>query len=72
MILQQWDKVTILNYQNWVTKNSTDTIIISGAKFAINNVILTNAVYENLPIPKYARFISLGEKYIRIRSNKTF
>lgn len=63
--LQQWDNVTILNYRNWVTKNSIDSVIISGTKFANNNIILTNATYENLPIPKYARLISLRKIYIQ-------
>lgn len=56
--------MTILDYKNWITKNSTDTVMISGAKHASNNIILTNASYENLPIPKYAHLFSLKEIYM--------
>ncbi|XP_019699980.1 uncharacterized protein LOC105189727 [Harpegnathos saltator] len=48
----QWDNVTLLDYKNWVTKNSTDTIIISGTKYASNDIVLTNVTYENLPTSK--------------------
>jgi len=37
---------------NYVTKNSVDTVVISGVKFA-NNVTLIDAAYANVPIPKY-------------------
>lgn len=52
--LQQWDNVTLVGYNNWVTKNSADTVIISGAKFANNSIVLTNATHANLPTPMYA------------------
>lgn len=45
--------MTLWDYANWVTKNSTETVVISGAKFTNNSVVLTNATYANLPIPKY-------------------
>ncbi|XP_014469815.1 PREDICTED: uncharacterized protein LOC106741904 [Dinoponera quadriceps] len=48
----QWDNVTIFNYSNWVTKNSTDTIVVSAAKHATNNIVLGGAAYENLSVPK--------------------
>ncbi|KAL6265402.1 hypothetical protein P5V15_002198 [Pogonomyrmex californicus] len=50
----QFNNVTLWDYvtTNWVTKNSPEPIIISGAKFTNNSVALSNATYENLPIPK--------------------
>lgn len=55
---QQWSNVTLWDYANWVTKNSVETVVISGAKFTNNSVVLTNATYAKLPIPKYV-FLSL-------------
>ncbi|XP_072746368.1 uncharacterized protein [Anoplolepis gracilipes] len=48
----QWSNVILWDYANWVTKNSTETVVISGAKFTNNSVVLTNATYAKLPIPK--------------------
>ncbi|XP_070162269.1 uncharacterized protein [Polyergus mexicanus] len=48
----QWSNVTLWDYANWVTKNSVETVVISGAKFTNNSVVLTNATYARLPIPK--------------------
>ncbi|XP_029165434.1 uncharacterized protein LOC114936425 [Nylanderia fulva] len=48
----QWSNVTLWDYANWVTKNSTETVVISGAKFTNNSIVLTNATYANLPTPK--------------------
>ncbi|KAM0726481.1 hypothetical protein ACS0PU_007665 [Formica fusca] len=48
----QWSNVTLWDYANWVTKNSAEPVVISGAKFTNNSVILTNATYAKLPIPK--------------------
>jgi len=45
--------VTLWHYTNWVTKNSVETIVISGAKFTNNSVVLTKDTYAKLPIPKY-------------------
>ncbi|GAB1868165.1 Closca [Camponotus japonicus] len=48
----QWNNVTLWHYTNWVTKNSVETIVISGAKFTNNSVVLTKDTYAKLPIPK--------------------
>jgi len=44
--------MTLRSCVNYITKNSVDTIVISGVKFA-NNVTLTDVAYANVPIPKY-------------------
>lgn len=50
-----WDFVTT----NLVTKNSAETIVISGTKYVNNSVVLSSAAYENLPIPKYTLLFAL-------------
>lgn len=44
---------------NWITKNSAESIIISGTKYTNNSVVLSNATYESLPTPKYIYFLIL-------------
>ncbi|XP_012532717.1 uncharacterized protein LOC105834630 [Monomorium pharaonis] len=49
----EWTNVTLSDLpQNWVTKNSAETIVISGTKYTNNNVTLSSVTYENLPTPK--------------------
>ncbi|KYM83201.1 hypothetical protein ALC53_06469, partial [Atta colombica] len=50
----QWSNVTMWDFvtTNFVTKNSAETIIISGTKYTNNNVTLSKAAHQNLPIPK--------------------
>ncbi|XP_024888654.1 uncharacterized protein LOC112465371 isoform X2 [Temnothorax curvispinosus] len=49
----QWSNVTLCDFiTNWVTKNSAETIVISGIKYTNNSVLLSRTAYENLPIPK--------------------
>ncbi|XP_077278366.1 uncharacterized protein LOC143906276 isoform X2 [Temnothorax americanus] len=52
----QWSNVTLCDFitTNWVTKNSAETIVISGTKYTNNSVVLSSTAYENLPIPKLA------------------
>lgn len=54
-IFQQWSNVTLWDFVTtmWITKNSSETIVISGTKYTNNSVVLSDAVYESLPIPKY-------------------
>jgi len=58
---QQWSNVTMWDFvtTNFVTKNSAETIIISGTKYTNNNVTLSKAAHQNLPIPKYTHFFVL-------------
>ncbi|KAL0105372.1 hypothetical protein PUN28_016792 [Cardiocondyla obscurior] len=50
----EWSNVTLRNFDtaNFVTKNSAETIVISGAKYTNNSIVLSEAAYERLPIPK--------------------
>ncbi|XP_012224336.2 uncharacterized protein clos [Linepithema humile] len=41
----QWTNVSLWDYSNWITKNSAETIVISGNKFTNNSVTLTDATY---------------------------
>ncbi|XP_011870378.1 PREDICTED: uncharacterized protein LOC105563408 isoform X2 [Vollenhovia emeryi] len=49
-----WSNVTLWDYVTtmWVTKNSAETVVISGTKSTNNSVVLPSAVYENLPVQK--------------------
>lgn len=58
--------MTLWDYANWMTKNSAEPVVISGAKFTNNSVILTNATYAKLPIPKYVSFS------LSLRCKKTY
>lgn len=62
-----WDFVTT----NLVTKNSAETIVISGAKYTNNSVTISSAAYETLPIPKYTslRFTTKHVEYPRSSKN---
>ncbi|XP_011693850.1 PREDICTED: uncharacterized protein LOC105453515 isoform X2 [Wasmannia auropunctata] len=50
----QWSNVILQDFDttNLVTKNSAETIVISGTKYTNNNVTLSSVAFENLPIPK--------------------
>jgi len=69
---QQWNNVILWDFvtANLVTKNSAETIVISGTKYTNNSVILSSAAYENLPIPKYTHLFALWSiEYPRFSKN---
>lgn len=62
---QEWSNVILsdLDTAIWVTKNSIEPIVISGTKYTNNSVVLSNATYEKLPIPKYLYISLFYEEY---------
>ncbi|XP_020292032.1 uncharacterized protein LOC109858817 [Pseudomyrmex gracilis] len=47
-----WNNVTLSSYnKTWVTKNSSEIVVISGKKSA-RNIVLTDTTYANLPLPR--------------------
>ncbi|XP_076629970.1 uncharacterized protein LOC143346098 [Colletes latitarsis] len=53
----KWNNVILHGFQNWITADSLDSVIISGRKHILHNVGIEKSTYENVKFPDVLFFV---------------